>query len=80
MSQRVVEQVLGRLVTDESFREVFFRDAEIATAPYASELTAAEIDALRQVPRSALAILCDRLDDRICRLSVPTLGGEDTRR
>ena len=79
MSQRVVEQVLGRLVTDETFREAFFRDPAAAAA-YAPELTQAEMDALRQVPRSALAILCERLDDRICRLAVPASPGEDSSR
>ena len=76
MSQRVVEQVLGRLVTDEAFREAFFRDPDAATRAYARELTAAEIDALRQVPRGALATLCDRLDDRICRLRIPATAHE----
>jgi hypothetical protein len=71
MSQRVVEQVLGRLVTDEAFREAFFRDSDAATVAYAADLTPAEMDALRHVPRSALAILCERLDDRICRLCIP---------
>ena len=80
MSQRVVEQVLGRLVTDETFREAFFRDSAVAAAAYTPELTPAEMDALRQVPRSALAILCDRLDDRICRLAVPASSGEGSNR
>ena len=79
MSQRVVEQVLGRLVTDETFREAFFQDPDVATLAYAGELTAAEMDALRQVPRNALASLCERLDDRICRLSIPAAGGEGLR-
>jgi hypothetical protein len=79
MSQRVVEQVLGRLVTDEAFREAFFRDPAAATLAYASELTPGEIDALRHVPRGALATLCERLDDRICRLRVPAEAGGTTR-
>jgi hypothetical protein len=79
MSQRVVEQVLGRLVTDETFREAFFRDPGAAILAYAAELTAAEMDALRHVPRSALARLCERLDDRICRLRIPAAGHEGIR-
>jgi hypothetical protein len=79
MSQRVVEQVLGRLVTDETFREAFFQDPDGATLAYAGELTPAEMDALRQVPRTALASLCERLDDRICRLSIPAAGREGIR-
>ena len=80
MSQRVVEQVLGRLVTDEAFREAFFEDPDAATLAYASELTAAEIEALRNVPSSALATLCERLDDRICRLHIPAATHEEPRR
>ena len=76
MSQRGVERVLGRLVTDEAYREKFFADAWIAFVPYATDLTADELDALRRVPRSALALLCARLDDRICRLTVPTVSAE----
>jgi hypothetical protein len=77
MSQRAVERVLGQLLTDEAFRERFFSDVWIAFVPYASDLTSDELDALRQVPRSALAALSARLDDRICRLKVPaaTLEG-----
>jgi hypothetical protein len=76
MSQRGVERVLGRLVTDEAFREQFYQDAWIAFVPYASDLTSAELDALRRVPRTALATLCAALDDRICRLHVPAANRE----
>jgi len=75
MSQRAVERVIGQLVTDEGFRERFFADAWIAFVPYASDLTSDELDALRRVPRTALAALCAVLDDRICRLNVPTASG-----
>ena len=79
MSQRAVERVLGRLATDEGFRDIFYADAETALVPYAPELTPAEIDALRQVPRAALAAFSARLDDRICRLSVPAANPEGQR-
>jgi hypothetical protein len=70
MSQRAVEQVLGRLVTDEVFRDAFYEDAPGTVVAYVSDLTADELDALRRVPRRGLAALCARLDDRICRLNV----------
>ena len=76
MSQRAVERVLGRLVTDEAFRSLFFRDTRLALIPYAQDLTSNELDALRQVPRGALAALCAGLDDRICRLSLPAVSAE----
>ena len=79
MSQRAVERVLGRLVTDEAFRDAFFSDQRRALVTYADDLTPEELDALRQVPRNALAALCTRLDDRICRLSVPTADPEGQR-
>lgn len=78
MSQRAVDRVVGRLVTDEAFREAFVRDARLALLPYASELTPAELDALRHVPGVALAALSARLDDRICRLKVPAANPEGT--
>lgn len=76
MSQRAVERVLGRLVTDEAFRDLFFRDTRLALIPYTEDLTPNELDALRQVPRDALAALCACLDDRICRLRLPAVNAE----
>ncbi len=70
MSQRAVERTLGKLVTDESFREEFFRDPASATLHAGLELTGEELDALSRIPRSALAALSARLDDRICRLHI----------
>ena len=76
MTQRAVERVLGRLVTDEAFRNAFFTETRQALIPYAEDLTPDELDALRQVPRDALAALCAGLDDRICRLSLPAVNAE----
>jgi hypothetical protein len=70
MSQRSVERALGKLVTDEGFRERFFRDPEPACVLAGLHLTAAERAALVRVPHAALARLATRLDDRICRLHV----------
>ena len=68
MSQRSVEHVLGRLVTDEGFRERFFKDPLAATVTIGATLSASEVDALKRVPRSVLSQLADHLDGRICRL------------
>ncbi len=70
MSQRAVERTLGKLVTDEGFREEFFRDPVSATVHAGLELTGEELDALSRIPRAALAALSARLDDRICRLHI----------
>ena len=71
MSQRVVERAIGKLVTDEGFRDAFFRDPEIASLRAGLVLTPEELDALSRIPRASLAALSRRLDDRICRLHVP---------
>ncbi len=70
MSQRDVERILGRLLTDEGFQEDFFRDPARACLLLALQLAADEVEALLRVPRAALASLGARLDDRICRLHI----------
>jgi hypothetical protein len=70
MSQRVVERAVGKLVTDEGFRDAFFRNPKTASLQAGLELSADELDALVRIPRQALAALSARLDDRICRLHI----------
>ena len=81
MSQRAVERTLGRLVTDEGFRDQFFRDPDGACLCIEAELTGQELEALRRIPRLALADLSARIDDRICRLHIAAepLSGEQRR-
>ena len=68
MSQMAVEQVLGRLLTDAAFRRQFFEDPWRASVFSGMKLSGAELDALARLPRTDLAVLSRRLDDRICRL------------
>ncbi len=70
MSQRDVERTLGRLLTDEGFQEDFFQDPARACLLLGVQLAPQEVEALLRVPRSALASLGARLDDRICRLYI----------
>lgn len=70
MSQRDVERTLGRLLTDQGFREAFFRDPTRTCLGVGVELAPPEVEALLRVPHSALARLGARLDDRICRLHI----------
>ena len=70
MSQRIVERAVGKLVTDEGFRNAFFRDPKVACLQAGLELFAEELDALEHIPRPALAALSACLDDRICRLHI----------
>ncbi len=72
MSQRAVERAVGKLVTDEEFRDAFYENPATACLTAGLELTTAEIRALTSIPRSALSALCARLDDCICRLHIPS--------
>ena len=70
MSQRGVERILGRMITDQGYREDFFHDPIMAGFRIGADLTHEEVDALLRIPAAALADLSARLDDRICRLHI----------
>lgn len=70
MSQQAVEKALGKLVTDEGFREEFFSDPEPTSLQAGLDLSPEELTALFRIPRRALAKLGACIDDRICRLHV----------
>jgi len=70
MSQRDVERTLGRLLTDQGFRDEFFLDHARACLTLGIQLTSQEAEALLRVPRPAVASLGARLDDQICRLHI----------
>jgi hypothetical protein len=74
MSQRDVERTLGRLLTDQGFRDDFFLDPARACLTLGLQLAAHEVEALLRVPRPVLTQLSARLDDRICRLHVDPTG------
>ena len=69
MTQQAVERALGKLLTDENFRERFFENAEAASWEAGLALSLIELDALSRVPRSALV----RLHDELERISRPSL-------
>lgn len=70
MSQRDVERALGRLLTDEGFRNDFFLDPARACLTLGIQLAPHELEALLRIAPSGLATLGARLDDRICRLHI----------
>jgi hypothetical protein len=75
MSQRNVETVIGRLVTDEAFRFEFVRDPDAAIRKVTErgiELTAGEQEALRAVDPRMLSFFADTLDPS---LQKSDLGG-----
>ena len=79
MSQRAVEQVLGKLLTDEEFCRRFFEDPHCACFRSGFELSPVELEAVMRTPRTPLAALRRRLDDRILRLCLPASSGNEER-
>ncbi len=74
MSQVAVERLLGKLVTDETFRVRFFRDPAGASFSAGIDLSRCELDALSRLPVEAIAEFSARLDARICRLPLDEEG------
>jgi hypothetical protein len=75
MTQRSVERVLGRLVTDEAFRRTFGEDPEgtlAACVRAGTELNPSEVRALCAVDRALLARFADTIDPRLQKAD---LGG-----
>jgi hypothetical protein len=71
MSQGAVERAVGKLITDEGFRDAFYRNPDAAILASGLDLTRQELVALLRIPREVVARFCARLDDRICRIHVP---------
>jgi hypothetical protein len=84
MSQGAVEKILGKLVTDDAFRERFFTDPTVASFTAGLELSRAEVEALLRLPKKVLLQFSRRLDDRLRRLPLDrdeglgSLGGLGT--
>jgi hypothetical protein len=55
VTQQAVERALGKLLTDENFRERFFENPEAASWEAGLALSPIELEALARVPRHALA-------------------------
>jgi putative modified peptide len=68
MSQAAVERILGKLITDDAFRDRFFANPAVASFAAGIELSGAELDALSRLPKKALARISKLVDDRICRV------------
>ena len=76
MSQQNVEQVIGRLATDQDLRRTFALQPEATLSELIAtglRLTPVECQALPAIDLEALQRLADRLDPRIQRVS---LGGQ----
>jgi hypothetical protein len=70
MSQQAVERAIGKLTTDEAFREAFFADPARASLLAGLTLSPCELNALRRISVQALRRFSEGLDDAICRMPV----------
>jgi Ribosomally synthesized peptide prototyped by Frankia Franean1_4349. len=74
MSQRSVERVIGRLVTDEAFRRRFAQEPETAlreTVGCGLELTPCELQALAAIDAQSVERFADALDPRLQKTDIP---------
>jgi len=72
LAQRIVEMLIGRLITDEQFREEFNHDPEtvlLALCDRGFELSRTEIAALVSTDSSIWARTADRIDPRLQKAS-----------
>jgi hypothetical protein len=80
MSQRNVEILLGKILTDEDFRRSFFpvqaSSFEVAAA-YGLELTPVERSALCSLRKRRFEFIAQSLDPRIARSSVSAPESHD---
>lgn len=73
MTQRSIEILIGRLVTDESFRLAFCKDGGTTLAEFiesGSELTALEIAALSTTPARFWKRIARQIDPRLQKASL----------
>ncbi len=73
MTQRSIEMVIGRLVTDEEFRQTFLDDPHQALGDLlerGTHLTQAEISALIATDSSLWSRVADEVDPRLQKASL----------
>lgn len=73
MTQRSIEMVIGRLVTDEEFRQTFLKDPHQALGDLlerGTHLTHAEIAALIATESSLWERVADQVDQRLQKASL----------
>ena len=73
MAQRIIEILIGRLITDEEFRADFLRDPEqtlLALADRGLELSRTEIAALMSTDPSLWGRTADAIDPRLQKASL----------
>ena len=79
MTQRSIEMVIGRLVTDDEFRLTFLRDPHQALAELLERgmhLTLAEIGALIATEPALWERVAEQIDPRLQKASLKPLSAE----
>jgi hypothetical protein len=73
VAQRSIELFIGRLVTDEEFRETFIRNPPAAVSTFTGaglELTSVEIAALLATRADIWERVADQIDSRLQKVSL----------
>jgi hypothetical protein len=83
MSQKTVERILGKLATDEEFRQRFRSDPPGTLADAGREtdgLTSVEREALASLDPDLLESFADALDPRLQRVRIPAAAADGSGR
>ena len=67
MAQSDVERLIGKLITDESFRREVSADPQLALFRLGLELTDQELQCILNIPPAVLASTSNQLDPRLVR-------------
>jgi hypothetical protein len=73
LAQRIIEMLIGRLITDEQFRREFIEDPEntlLGLCDHGLELSKTEIAALVNTDCTLWARTADRIDPRLQKASL----------
>ena len=80
MAQRIIEMLIGRLITDEQFRSEFLLNPErtlFSLCDRGLELSRTEIAALVNTDSTLWARTAEALDPRLQKASLRSPGGEN---
>lgn len=75
MSQRAVENTLGRLITDSNFRREFLASPMTVCREFGLDLTTVELGALLRINLDKVQSLAGSLDPRIVRSATASFRG-----
>ena len=78
MAQRIIEMLIGRLITDEQFRSQFLLDPQntlLALCDHGMELSKTEIAALVNTDPTVWARTADVIDPRLQKASLKNQAG-----